>query len=103
MLRFLLMTCVKIVPNRAQGYRTFENGGLKRYETNIFVVGDGGLYTTLDDMLIWDNHFYQPRLGKDPEKLMALFNTPNGQYPDVDEQKWYYANGQYTDGRYFLS
>ena len=92
----------EIVPNRAQGYRTFENGGLKRYETNIFVVGDGGLYTTLEDMLIWDNHFYTPILGKEPKKLMTLFNKPNGQFPDDEEQKWYYANGQYTDGRFFF-
>jgi CubicO group peptidase (beta-lactamase class C family) len=95
----------EIIPNRADGYRTFNEAninGLKRYMTNLFSVGDGGLHTTIDDMLIWDNHFYSPKLGKNPKKLMEQMNTANGPYPDVDEAKWYYANGQYTDGRYFF-
>ncbi len=95
----------EIILNRAEGYRTFNETnikGLKRYMTNLYSVGDGGLHTTIDDMLIWDNHFYFPKLGKNPKKLMEQMNTANGPYPDVDEAKWYYANGQYTDGRYFF-
>ncbi len=90
----------EIVPNRAEGYRTFEDEGLKRYETNIFVVGDGGLYTTIEDMLIWDNHFYTPKLGKEPEKLMAQFNTPNSQHSYENNGISFYANGQYIDPNY---
>lgn len=90
----------EIVPNRAEGYRTFKEGGLKRYETNIFVVGDGGLYTTLEDMLIWDNHFYNPTLGKDPQKLMNQFNTPNSQHSYENDGINFYANGQYVESRY---
>ncbi|WP_440053314.1 serine hydrolase domain-containing protein [Pseudoalteromonas sp. T1lg65] len=89
----------EIVPNRAYGYRTFEDG-LKHYETNIFVVGDGGLYTTLEDMLIWDNHFYAPKLGKDPQKLMEQFNTPNSQFTAENNGISYYANGQYIEPDY---
>ena len=90
----------EIVPNRAAGYRTFAEGGLKGYETNIFVVGDGGLYTTLEDMLIWDNHFYAPKLGKEPEKLMAQFNTPNSQHTYDNNGISFYANGQYIEPNY---
>ena len=90
----------EIVPNRAEGYRTFEEGGLKRYETNIFVLGDGGLYTTLEDMLIWDNHFYAPILGKDPKILMLKFNTPNSQHTAENNGISFYANGQYMEPKY---
>ncbi|GLX76708.1 serine hydrolase [Thalassotalea insulae] len=92
----------EIVPNRAEGYRTFKDNGLKRYETNIFVVGDGGLYTTLEDMLIWDNHFYTPKLGDAPNKLMAQFNTPNSQHSYENNGITFYANGQYIEPNYTL-
>lgn len=92
----------EVILNRAYGYRTNDENNLEVFMTNIYVVGDGGLFTTLDDMLLWDNNFSKPKLGKDPEQLMALMNTPNGDFPDTDEKKWYYANGQYTDGRYFF-
>ena len=90
----------EIVPNRAEGYRIFKEGGLKRYETNIFVVGDGGLYTTLEDMLIWDNHFYAPKLGKEPKRLMVQFNTPNIQHTAENNGISFYANGQYIEPKY---
>ncbi|CAM4188105.1 serine hydrolase domain-containing protein [Pseudoalteromonas byunsanensis] len=92
----------EIVPNRAEGYRTFKDNGLKRYETNIFVVGDGGLYSTLEDMLIWDNHFYTPKLGDAPNKLMAQFNTPNSQHSYEKNGITFYANGQYIEPNYTL-
>ncbi|KZN50818.1 serine hydrolase domain-containing protein [Pseudoalteromonas luteoviolacea] len=92
----------EIVLNRAQGYRTFKDNVLKHYETNIFVVGDGGLYTTLEDMLIWDNHFYIPKLGAAPNKLMAQFNTPNSQHTYENNGITFYANGQYIEPNYTL-
>jgi CubicO group peptidase (beta-lactamase class C family) len=92
----------EIVPNRAEGYRTFKDNGLKRYETNIFVVGDGGLYTTLEDMLIWDNHFYTPKLGDAPNKIMTQFNTPNSQHSYESNGITFYANGQYIEPNYTL-
>lgn len=91
-----------IVPNRATGYRATETGEYVNHFTVLHTAGDGGLFTTVNDMLLWDKHFYHPVLGKDPEKLMALMNTPNVNVPDSDEQKWFYANGQNTDGRYFF-
>jgi CubicO group peptidase (beta-lactamase class C family) len=92
----------EVISNRAFGYRTSEAGNQLNHLTALHTVGDGGLFTTVDDMLIWDNHFYTPKLGKDPEQLMALMNTPNVDIPDSEEGKWFYANGQNTDGRYFF-
>lgn len=99
---FFSESAEEIIPNRAYGYRESESGIQRNHITLLHTVGDGGLFTTVDDMLIWDNHFYTPTLGKNPDKLIALMNTPNVNVPDSDEGKWFYANGQNTDGRYFF-
>jgi CubicO group peptidase (beta-lactamase class C family) len=84
---------VEIVKNRAYGYAPAEGGGYVTDMTNLFWVGDGGLHTNLDDMLIWDNYFYTPSLGRDPEALLQQFNTPNTRLP---AQENFYANGQFV-------
>lgn len=99
---FFSVSAEEVIPNRASGYRSPEAGKQLNHLTALHTIGDGGLFTTIDDMLIWDNHFYTPKLGKNPEELMALMNQQNVNIPDSDEGKWYYANGQYTDGRYFF-
>lgn len=97
----------EVIPDRAYGYIAVKDdktgkATLKVNMTNLYVTGDGGLFTTVDDMLLWENQFTNPVLGKHPAEFITLMNTPNGDFPDRDEQKWYYANGQYTDGRYFF-
>jgi len=97
----------EVIPHRAYGYISTKNetSGKAKLEvnmTNLYVTGDGGLFTTLEDMRLWNNQFSNPILGKKPAEFIALMNTPNGDFPDRDEHKWYYANGQYTDGRYYF-
>ncbi|GEK10271.1 serine hydrolase domain-containing protein [Pseudoalteromonas peptidolytica] len=92
----------EVIPHRASGYRSPEAGKQLNHLTALHTIGDGGLFTTIDDMLIWDTHFQTPKLGKNPETLMALMNKPNINIPESDEGKWYYANGQNTDGRYYF-
>jgi CubicO group peptidase (beta-lactamase class C family) len=49
----------QIVPNRASGYGAFpDDGGYENYDTNLSWVGDGGLYTTLNDFYLWDQAFH---------------------------------------------
>lgn len=59
-----------LIPKRAAGYAPgpsgFENR-IMRYD----LVGSGGLYTTVGDLLKWDNNFYNNRLGKADGKLIA--------------------------------
>ena len=81
----------EIVKNRASGYKQNNAGGYQIDMTNIFWVGDGGLHTTLNDLLKWDQHFYSPRLGKDPNRLIKLLNKPNS---DFTAYGGLYANGQ---------
>lgn len=52
-----------IVRHRASGYGRTESGGFRIFETTLGMVGDGGLYTTVDDLLMWDRNFYSPVVG----------------------------------------
>jgi CubicO group peptidase (beta-lactamase class C family) len=61
--------------------------------TNLFWVGDGGLHTNIADLALWDNHFYNPELGKNPKQLIRRMNTPNSAHA-IDG--WKYANGQFV-------
>lgn len=95
----------ELVLNRAYGYKPKESGGYVNDMTNAFWVGDGGLHSSVEDLLMWDNNFYKPKLGKNPTDFNTLMNTPNSQHK-LDNLL--YANGQFVtevDGRkgYFHS
>jgi CubicO group peptidase (beta-lactamase class C family) len=83
---------VEIVRKRAYGYKQNEDGDYVNDMTNLFWVGDGGLHTNLDDLLKWDQNFYEPRVGKDPMALIETMNRPNSEHKDRGRL---YANGQF--------
>lgn len=56
----------RIVPNRATAYFTKkpeEGQGQGAFQTSFDLVGDGGLLTTVRDMVRWDQNFYNNVLG----------------------------------------
>lgn len=83
----------EIIKNRAAGYNKDKIGNYITDMTNLFWVGDGGLHTNLDDLLKWDQNFYTPKVGKNPEKLIELMNTKNSGH---DSSSFAYANGQFV-------
>lgn len=68
------------VTNRADGYRLLDDGTYEIFMTNLAWVGDGGVYTSLDDFLKWDQNFYANILGRGGESLIDLVTTP---HPDT--------------------
>ena len=49
----------RVVKNRASGYSP---AGVGQYEINMTtldMIGDGGIFTTIEDMKIWDDAYYQ--------------------------------------------
>ena len=68
------------VTNRTDGYRLMDDGSYEIYMTNLDWVGDGGVYTTMDDFLAWDRNFYANKLGKGGDNLMTIVTTP---HPDA--------------------
>ena len=55
-----------IVERRAMSYAPDGEGGFEQnYLGNFDKVGAGGLYTTVNDLLAWDENFYENRIGGD--------------------------------------
>lgn len=48
-----------IVKNRASGYYPKDNDNFRINMTTLNMIGDGGIFTTIEDILLWDNAFYQ--------------------------------------------
>jgi len=82
-----------VVKNRADGYSPLKKG-FQIDMTTLDHVGDGGVFTTVEDLFLWDQAFYSYKLGKE---LMELIQIPgmlnNGEkleYAfglDIDEYK----------------
>jgi CubicO group peptidase (beta-lactamase class C family) len=64
-----------IVPNRAIGYAPREGGGygIELYHSDL--VGDGGLLTSVEDLFLWDQNFYENKLGGGGPELIDRMLT----------------------------
>ena len=63
-----------VVEGRAMSYVRNPTGGYRQsYLSNFVLTGAGGLYTTVEDLLLWDRNFYDARVGSDD--LMRLLHT----------------------------
>lgn len=65
----------EIVPRRASGYAPTDDG-FHISMTTLDMVGDGGVFTSVDELLKWDRNFYNNRLGKGGPELIELLTTP---------------------------
>jgi len=65
----------EIVPNRASGYAAERGGGFTISMTTLGMIGDGGVFTTAEDLLLWDQNFYHNKLGKGDPALIAKMLT----------------------------
>jgi CubicO group peptidase (beta-lactamase class C family) len=73
------------VSNRAFGY-SFEDGAWKRTDQSLTsaVLGDGGIYSSIDDLLKWDQALGDGRLLK--KETLALAFTPQNETDDRNVQ-----------------
>jgi len=81
-----------IVKNRAVGYAQ-GGDGFRIHETILDIVGDGGVFTTVEDLYIWDQNFYKNRL-EGGDELIKMVLTP-GRLSSGEEIK--YAFGLIID------
>ena len=77
---FILENPARVVKNSATSYAKSESGAYeKRHYYNFAIGGDGQVYTTLEDLLRWDNNFYTLRVGgqhlHDRMHEQAILNT----------------------------
>jgi CubicO group peptidase (beta-lactamase class C family) len=65
----------QVVRNRAVAYGPKSGGGYRMTHLfNFDKVGSGGLYSTVEDLALWDANFYQSRIGGD--EFLATLHTP---------------------------
>ena len=86
---------LSVVPNRAYGYSP-EAGGFKRTDQSLTssVLGDGGIYSSVDDLYRWDQALYTDQLIS--RKLLKVAFTPG---PATDHPDTRYGFGWYI-GQY---
>lgn len=63
-----------IVPDRALGYSPRPGGGLRQDISRWLQVGDGAIFTTVEELLRWDNNFYDPKIGG--QAMLDALQTP---------------------------
>ena len=61
-----------IVPRRTDGYRKTETGAWHIDNADLDLLGDGGVFTTIDDFILWDQNFYDNKLGSGGPALMDI-------------------------------
>ena len=82
----------RIVPMRATGYAPNPRGGFQTEMSNFEQTGDGAVLTSVEDLLLWDQNFYHPKVGG-PEFLKRMHEVGafnNGEKHD-------YASGLFID------
>ena len=69
-----------LVPNRAWGYRINIDDQVENMLMRFDLVGSGGLYTTVEDLFLWDQNFYNSKIGSERfiEKLLTTDRLNNG-------------------------
>ncbi len=66
-----------VIARKAEGYATAEvAGGWEVRSMRFALVGSGGLYTTVEDLVRWDENSYQNRLGAGLPSLTRTVSQP---------------------------
>lgn len=66
----------RIVHGRTIGHTGNAKDGWKLQRTNFALVGDGGLLTTVDDLVQWERNFLDNRLGRGGPGLIRRLTRP---------------------------
>ena len=75
---------ISTVPTRAYGY-TLRNGKWTRKDQSVTsaVLGDGGIYSSIADLVKWDAAWYDSRLLRDESRALALQPHTDTDKPEV--------------------
>lgn len=86
----------RLVPHRADGYGRNADGAWENRTSNFYVVGDGGVFTTLSDFARWQGNFSDNQLASGNPGFTALMEKV-GTYeegnPTFDGREFEYAFG----------
>lgn len=71
----------RLIPNRALGYHKNLDDQIENMIMRFDLVGSGGLYTTVEDLYLWDQNFYHSKIGSPQfiDHLLTSGTLNNGQ------------------------
>lgn len=64
----------EVIKNRASGYMVGPGNRIRARSSLFDLVGGGGVLTTVEDLYLWDQNFYEPKVGN--KELISLLTTP---------------------------
>lgn len=64
----------EVVKNRAAGYMVGQDKSISVRSSLFDLVGGGGVLTTVEDLYLWDQNFYEPKIGN--KELIELLTSP---------------------------
>ncbi len=86
----------RIIRNRAFAYGKNSDGSFNSMLMRFDLVGSGGLYSTVEDLFLWDQNLYNNKIGNRGQAFVEDMLT-NGKYKDGSEVDYAFAlvNGEY--------
>lgn len=79
-----------LIKNRASGYFPAEKGKYRNFISTFDCVGSGGLFTSVEDLFLWDQNFYHYKVGG--KDLIDLMHT-KGKLNNGEELDYAFALG----------
>lgn len=64
----------EVVKNRAHGYQIGPDKSIRARSSLHNLVGAGGVLSTVEDLYLWNQNFYEPKVGN--KELIQLLTTP---------------------------
>lgn len=86
----------RIIRNRAFAYGKNSDGSFNSMLMRFDLVGSGGLYSTVEDLFLWDQNLYNNKIGTRGQAFVDDMLS-NGKYKDGSEVDYAFAlvNGKY--------
>lgn len=74
------------IENRAYGYSIGESGDIQRTDQSVYsaVLGDGGIYSNLNDLYLWDQALYRYNLLNKQLMTESLVDQENNSGEDIN-------------------
>jgi len=70
----------EVTPRRATGYRPAKGSGYEMNETGLDQVGDGGVFTSVEEMAIWTTALLNDKIGQSTlQRLLSTFTLNDGE------------------------
>lgn len=55
-----------VIPDRALAYTPLSSGGVRADVSRWLQLGDGAVFSTVEELLLWDSNFHEPKVGGRP-------------------------------------